>query len=212
MRGSSSGSRTKVLLVEDHGVVREGVAAVLDNLDDFELVGAVDSGLAAVDAVGRLRPDLLLLDLRLRDISGIEVMRRLRAAGIDVPVVVQTSSDSDHMIRQALALGARGYLLKSSGADALVVALRTVASGGRYVSPEAKEQLADTVDSMALSAREIQILRLASEGLTNGDIGRELEITERTVKFHLNAVFQKLGTRDRTAAVAVAMRRGILDP
>lgn len=212
MRARPPTSKTTVLLVEDHGVVREGVAAVLENLDDFELVGAIDSGLAAVEAISRLSPDLLLLDLRLRDVSGMEVMRRLRASGSDVPVVVMTSSDSDHTIRQALALGARGYLLKSSGADALVLALRTVAGGGRYVSPEATDQLADTVDSMTLSAREIQILRLASDGLTNGDIGGQLGITERTVKFHLNSVFQKLGTRDRTAAVAVAMRRGILEP
>ncbi len=201
----------RVVIADDHAVVREGVAAVVGNLLGFSVVASVESGLLALEAVSALSPDIVMLDLHLPDISGLEVLRRLRASGSEVAVLVITSTDSDHTVRQALSLGARGFFVKSAGADALVKALQTVADGRRYLSVEASEQLVEHLDSESLSAREVEVLRLASLGLTNGQIGKELAVSERTVKFHINAVFQKLKVSDRTAAVVIALRRGILD-
>jgi two-component system, NarL family, response regulator len=207
--GSTNGLR--VVIADDHAVVREGVAAVIGNLTDFSVVASVDAGHLALEAVASLSPDILMLDLHLPDISGLEVLRRLRASGNEVAVLVITSTDSDHTVRQALSLGARGYFVKSAGADALVKALQTVAGGRRYLSVEASEQLVEHLDSESLSAREVEVLRLASLGLTNGQIGKELAVSERTVKFHINTVFQKLKVSDRTAAVVIALRRGMID-
>lgn len=211
MQKTEPAGPTRVLLVDDHGVVREGVASVVENLAEFSLVASLDSGLAGLAAIEQMQPDIVLLDLHLPDISGLEVLRRLRAAGNEVAVLVITSTDSDHTVRQALALGARGYFVKSAGAEALAQALRTVVQGRRYLSAEASEQLAGHIESELLNTREIHILRLASLGLTNGQIGKELDLSERTVKFHINSVFHKLNVTDRTAAVVVALRRGILD-
>ncbi|MDZ4693846.1 MAG: response regulator transcription factor [Deltaproteobacteria bacterium] len=125
----------KVLLVEDHAVVREGLVSLIGFLPECSLVGAVGSGAEALSAVRALRPDVLLLDIHLPDMSGLEVLRRLRATHDAPATLVLTSSDSDHTIRQALALGARGYFLKGSGAEALAEALQCVSLGGRYLSP-----------------------------------------------------------------------------
>jgi two-component system, NarL family, response regulator len=201
----------RVLIADDHAVVRAGIAAVVGNLAGFELVGSVETGLAALTAIETVKPDIVMLDLHLPDISGLEVLRRLRGSSNEFAVLVITSTDSDHTVRQAIALGARGYFVKSAGADALVQALQSVSQGRRYLSPQASEQLVEHLESESLTAREIEVLRLASLGLTNGQIGKELEVSERTIKFHINAVFHKLKVSDRTAAVVIALKRGILD-
>lgn len=201
----------RVLLVEDHGVVRVGIASVLSELSEFAIVGTVDSGEAALASIAALHPDIVLLDLRLPDISGLEVLRRLRASGSKTQVIVLSSHDSDQVIRQAMALGARGYVVKRAGVTPLLQALRAVASGRSFLSEDAQQQLTEHVNEASLSAREIQILRLAAQGLTNAQIGKQTNISERTVKFHINSVLQKLEANDRTHAVALALRRGILE-
>ena len=203
---------TRVLLVEDHGVVRAGLEAVIGTMEGFSLVGSADSGLAALALVVALAPDLVVLDLHLPDISGLEVLRRLRTQGTQTPVFVLTSSDSDHIARQALNLGANGFCIKRSDPEELVSALQAVAEGRRYVPAQISIQLLNLTDSEALSSREVEVLRMASLGLTNRQIGAELNITERIVKFHFSCVFQKMNTTDRTAAVTMAIRRGLLDP
>lgn len=202
----------KVLLVEDHAVVREGLVSVIGFLPECSLVGAVGGGAEALAAVQTLRPDVLLLDLHLPDMSGLEVLRRLRTVPAPPATLVLTSSDGDHTIRQALALGARGYFLKGGAAEALAQALQCVALGGRYLSPGASDQLVEHIDSPTLSLHETNILRFASMGLSNRQIADEMKISERTVKFHFNSVFAKLKTTDRTSAVVIALRRGILEP
>lgn len=202
---------SKVLLVDDHGVIREGISSVFELTGEFCLVGAVDSGEAAMRAIERLHPDIVLLDLRLPDVSGLEVLRRLRSAASTVKVIVLSSNDSDQTIRQALDLGARGYVVKRAGVAPLLEALAAVKQGLVYLSADAQAQLAEYANSTPLSAREIQILRLVAQGLTNVEIGKRTGITERTVKFHINSVLQKLHAADRTHAVAVAMRRGFLE-
>jgi len=202
---------TKVLLVDDHGVVREGISSVFELTTQFCLVGSVGSGEGAMRAIERFKPDVVLLDLRLPDISGLEVLRRLRGAASKVKVIVLSSNDSDQTIRQALDLGARGYVLKRAGVVPLLEALHAVTQGRIYLSAEAEAQLAEHLTDAPLSAREIQILRLVAQGLTNVQIGKQTDITERTVKFHINSVLQKLQAADRTHAVTIALRRGFLE-
>lgn len=190
---------------------RAGVAAVLENTPEFVLVAAIDAGQGAIAAIDEHKPDIVLLDLRLPDVSGLEILRHLRAAGSPVKVIVVSSHDSDHVIRQAMALGARGYVVKRAGVVQLLAALKAVSQGRTYLSPDAEAQLAEHLNQATLSAREIQILRLAAQGMTNAQIGKEVSISERTVKFHINSILQKLQAADRTHAVALALRRGILD-
>jgi DNA-binding NarL/FixJ family response regulator len=192
-------------------VFRAGVAAVLENTPDFVLVAAIDAGQAAIAAIDEHKPDIVLLDLRLPDVSGLDILRHLKAAGSTVRVIVVSSHDSDHVIRQALALGARGYVVKRAGVVQLMAALKAVSQGRTYLSPDAEAQLAEHMNQATLSAREIQILRLAAQGMTNAQIGKQVSISERTVKFHMNSILQKLQAADRTHAVALALRRGILE-
>ena len=208
---TSPSSAIRVLLVEDHGFVRAGIASLFASSGDFELVAAVGSGAAAIPAIEQHAPDVVLLDLNLPDVPGLEILRRLRSAGSAAKVVVVTSHDSADVIRQALALGARGYVFKRSGVAPLFEALRTVAAGKTYLSPEAEAQVAAHANDEPLSAREIQILRLAAQGLSNAEIGRRCSISERTVKFHVGSILQKLDAADRAHAVAIALRRGVLD-
>jgi two-component system, NarL family, response regulator len=211
MPTSNPQSVTKVLLVDDHGVVREGISSVFELSGQFCLVGSVGCGEAAFRAIERFEPDVVLLDLRLPDISGLEVLRRLRLAASKVKVIVLSSNDSDQTIRQALDLGARGYVVKRAGVVPLLEALEAVAAGRIYLSADAEAQLSEHLTDETLSAREIQILRLAAQGLTNVQIGKKTDITERTVKFHMTSLMQKLKAGDRTHAVSIALRRGFFE-
>ena len=201
---------TKILLVEDHDVVRDGLVAILQNMPDCVLLSAVKTGSEALAAANNLCPDLILLDLNLPDISGLEVMRVLRTKPVRPLFMVLTSFDGDHTIRQAIDLGATGYFVKSGGWDALRAALRIVINGGHYLSAEAAEQLMESISSEPITAREVQILHFASFGLSNQQIAAELGLTERAVKFQFKTLFGKLKVSDRTSAVVTALRRGIL--
>ena len=201
---------TTIVLVEDHDVVRDGLVAILKNMPDCELLCAVKTGSEALAAAERLSPDLMLLDLQLPDMSGLEVMRVLRTKPARPLFMVLTSFDGDHTIRQAIDLGATGYFIKSGGWDALSAALRIVIAGGRYLAAHATEQLMEHLNSEAITPREVQILRFASFGLSNQQIADELGIKERAVKLHFKTLFGKLNVSDRTSAVVTALRRGIL--
>jgi DNA-binding NarL/FixJ family response regulator len=199
-----------VLLVDDHPVVREGLRGMLEAEPDLTVVGEAGSGDEAV-AVNRARlPDVILMDLRMPGLDGVGATRKILADTPGRRVVVLTTYETDADILRAVEAGAAGYLLKDATRTELAGAIRAAARGETVLAPSVAGKLVNQVRNPALSAREIEVLRLVAEGRTNADIGRALHISEATVKTHLLRVFGKLEVSDRTAAVTTAMARGLL--
>jgi len=204
----------RILLVDDHPVVREGLRAVLSAAADLTVVGECGRGDDAVRAALELRPDVVLMDLRLPGIDGVAATARIVAAGA-ANVLVLTTYDGDADIVRALAAGATGYLLKDTGRDELTRAVRCAARGETVLAPPVAARLVTHVRGPArpqLTPRETEVLRCIARGLSNPDTGRELYISEATVKSHVTRIFEKLGVNDRTAAVTAAIARGVLPP
>jgi DNA-binding NarL/FixJ family response regulator len=203
----------RVLLVDDHPVVRQGLRGMLEAEADLTVVGEASSGAEAVEFVAQNPPDVVLMDLRMPGMDGASATARIVASKSPSRVVVLTTYETDTDILRAVEAGAAGYLLKDSSREELVNAIRAAARGETVLAPSVVGKLVGRVRTPtrpALSAREIQVLRLVGRGLSNAEIGRELFIGEATVKTHLLRVFNKLGVSDRTAAVTTAMERGIL--
>jgi DNA-binding NarL/FixJ family response regulator len=205
----------RVLVVDDHPIVRQGLVGVLSDEDDLEVVGEAGSGREAVGLVSRLRPDVVLLDLEMADVDGVEAIPQLRAAHPTVEVLVFTAYDTDERVLGAIRAGARGYLLKGASADEIARGIRTVASGGSYLEPRVASKVLAEVSAprraaLSLSEREREVLRLVADGLPTKQIAASLSISERTVKFHVNSIFHKLGADNRAQAVALAAQRGLL--
>ena len=204
----------RILIVDDHPVVREGLMAVLEGIPDIRVVGSVQSAEEALAAMKTVRPDIVLLDLELPGMSGIDAIPRLIAGGDHVRVIVLTAYDTEERVLGAIRAGAGGYLLKGAAAAEIVHAIRAVREGGSYLTPRVATQVMAQVVSRGrsgvLSEREREVLRLIAQGQSNKQIGRQLSITERTVKFHVTSIFNKLGTDNRAQAIAVAARRGLL--
>jgi DNA-binding NarL/FixJ family response regulator len=194
----------RVLIVDDHAVVRRGLEQLIAATADLELVGAAADGEAAVRLAEETTPDVVLMDLSMPVLDGIEATRRIVAAQPGVHVVVLTSFDDQRRILDALGAGATGYLLKDAEPDEVLAAIRTAVEGGSPLDPRAARVLVDArreqAPARALSPREEEVLRLLATGLANKQIARRLGITERTVKAHLTSVFQQLGVTDRTQA------------
>ncbi|MFF8960078.1 response regulator [Streptomyces sp. NPDC014894] len=201
-----------VLLADDHPVVREGLCAMLESADGVRVVGQAGSGEEAVLAAARLRPDIVLLDLRMGEMDGVTATGHILRESRRTKVVIVTTYEDDADILRAVEAGAAGYLLKGSSRDDLVRAVKAAARGETVLTPSLAPKLfrARVVDPPMLSEREREVLRLVSQGLTNADIGRRLFISEATVKTHLLRSFKKLAVSDRTAAVIKAMERGLL--
>lgn len=202
-----------VMLVDDHPVVREGLRGMLDAEPDLTVVGAAASGEEAVALAAALTPDVILMDLRMPGLDGVGATERIVRGGSGSKVVVLTTYESDTDILRAVEAGAAGYLLKDSSRAELAGAVRAAARGETVLAPSVATRLVRSVRNPAqpgLSAREVEVLGLVAKGLTNADIGRELHISEATVKTHLLRVFSKLDVSDRTAAVTTAMARGLL--
>ena len=199
-----------VLVVDDHPILREGVAAVLQRQDDMRLVGEAENGAEAVERFRALKPDVVLMDLQMPGLTGLEAIQAIRAEAPNARIVVLTTYDGDAQAFQAMKAGAAAYLLKSSLRKELVDTIRDVHSGRRRMSPEIAEKVAVHSTDERLSEREIEIVGLVSEGHSNKQIARTLSISEQTVKAHLKSIFGKLDVTDRTHAVTVAARRGII--
>ncbi|MFC5823768.1 response regulator transcription factor [Nonomuraea insulae] len=197
----------RVLIVDDHPVVREGLRGMLEHEPDIEVAGEAGSGDEAVAVVPRLRPDVVLMDLRMPGGDGVEAIARL---GAGERVIVLTTYEDDGEILRALAAGAAGYLLKDVSRAALADAVRAAARGETVLAPSVAERLRGRRAAPALSGREREVLELVAGGLTNAEIGRRLFIGEATVKTYLLRVYGKLGVSDRTSAVLAAMDLGLV--
>jgi DNA-binding NarL/FixJ family response regulator len=204
----------RLLVVDDHPVVRAGMVAVLGEQGDFEVVGEAANGAEALVLVPRLHPDVVLMDLRMPVMDGAEATARITAEAGAPQVLVLTTYDTDADIVRAVEAGARGYLLKDAPTGVLADAIRRAARGETVLAPPVAARLADRLRGPArpeLTGREVQVLGLVARGLSNADIGRELFIGEATVKTHLIRAFAKLGVADRTAAVTAAYASGLLE-
>lgn len=203
----------RLLLVDDHPIVREGLRAVLAAEADFEVVGECGTGDEAIAVAARLRPDLVLMDLRMPGLDGAEATRRILAAGGRTRVLVLTTYDDDRDILTAIEAGAAGYLLKDTPRQTLTAAVRDAAAGQTVLAPPVAAKLVTRVrgaEEPGLTRREVDVLRCVARGQSNRQIAEELFISETTVKTHLLRAYAKLGVDDRTAAVITAIARGIL--
>jgi DNA-binding NarL/FixJ family response regulator len=201
----------RILTVDDHQLLREGIAAVLEGQEDMKLVGEASNGLEAIESFRRVRPDVTLMDLRMPDMSGIEAIRAIRAEFPTARIIVLTTYAGDAQAAAALKAGAAGYLLKNLVRKDLTDTIRVVHSGRRSVPPEIAMDIAEHVADDALTDRETQVLRRVAAGKSNKLIAAELDISEGTVKTHMKSILPKLNASDRTHAVMIALKRGILD-
>jgi DNA-binding NarL/FixJ family response regulator len=211
----SPGKRIRIVCVDDHPIVREGLASIIALQPDMELIGAVESGAEALrlfraSAPDAALPDVALIDLRLKDMSGHELTRQILSHSSGVRIIILTSFEGDADIERALAAGARGYVVKGTARDELLAAIRAVHAGRRHIPGSVAEKLAEHLGSEKLSERELQVLGQIAMGKRNKEIGAALGIAEDTVKMHVKNVLEKLAVNDRTEAVTVALRRGIL--
>lgn len=212
------GEPIRILVADDHPVVRDGLIAILGTQPDFQVVGKAGSGLEVLREVEALQPDVLLLDLEMPEMDGVECLRRLRDMASSVRSIVFTAFDTDERIVGAVQAGAQGYLLKGVPREEIFNAVRVVYAGGSLLQPVVASKLLRQVsgegvghpDPDALTPREQHVLKLLAQGLQNKEIAVELSITERTVKFYVSSILGKLGAGNRTEAVTLAVQRGLV--
>jgi DNA-binding NarL/FixJ family response regulator len=202
----------RILTVDDHPMLREGIAAVVDGQPDMQIVGEASNGSEAVKRFDELRPDVTLMDLQMPEMNGIEALKAIRAKHPDARVIMLTTYAGDAQALAALKSGAAGYLLKNALRRELLDTIRLVHGGRRHVTAEVASEVALHATEERLSEREIDVLTAVAAGKSNKQVARELSVSEDTVKGHLKVIFAKLGVADRTQAVMVAMKRGIIAP
>lgn len=202
---------TRILIADDHAIVRMGLASLLGTQDGFEIVGDAEDGELAVKKTLKLKPDIVIMDLMMPKKDGATATAEIHAALPETKILILTTFGTSDGIANALNSGASGALMKNSPNSQLVKALRTVAAGGRAISDEVERLLEEDPPAKALTPRQMEILEGMTRGLTNQDIARELGIREDRVKGHVNTIFAKLGVANRTEAVAVALRKHLLD-
>jgi DNA-binding NarL/FixJ family response regulator len=200
----------RIVAVDDHPLLREGIATIINSQPDMKLVSQAANGAEGIQQYRRHRPDVTLMDLRLPDLSGIDAMIAIRTEFPDARVVILTTFEGDVEIQRALEAGARGYLLKNMPPSELVSAIRQVHAGKKRVPLELAAQLAEHMSDDNLTVREVEVLQRIAGGNRNRDIAELLHISEETVKVHVKHIMDKLGARDRTQAIAIAVRRGII--
>jgi DNA-binding NarL/FixJ family response regulator len=200
----------RILIADDHSVVREGLASLVKRKSDMTVVAEANNGREAVDLWKEHRPDVILLDLRMPELDGVGAIKEIRGLDENAHIVVLTTFDGDEDIYRAIKAGAKGYLLKDTAREALMECIRSVHAGKTCIPPMLAAKLADRVSGEALSAREIEVLQRVAAGKSNKEIGAELFISEGTVKTHVKSIFSKLDVVSRTEAVATATRRGLI--
>lgn len=200
----------RVMCVEDHRIVREGLALIINQEPDMKVVGSCATVDEAIELHRTLSPDVTLMDLRLGPASGVDAIKAIRREKPDARIIVLTMYEGDEDIFRAHQAGATTYLLKDTLSSDLVRVVREVNAGGRPVLPEVQARLAERASMPTLTSREVEVLQLISQGLRNKEVGAMLGITEGTVQIHVKNIFAKLSVNDRTAAVQVAVRRGLI--
>jgi DNA-binding NarL/FixJ family response regulator len=206
----SEQDRIRVFCVDDHPLLREGIATIINNQPDMLLVAEAATGCEAIQKYGEHQPDVTLMDLRLPEMSGIDALIAIRAEYPEARIIMLTTFEGDVEVQRALEAGARGYLLKSMPPKELVEAIRQVHAGKKRIPPALAAQLAEHLGDESLTEREVEVLRHVAGGNRNRDIAEQLFISEETVKVHIKHIMEKLGASDRTQAVAIAVRRGII--
>lgn len=200
----------RILVVEDHEIVRDGICAIANLQPDITVIAEAENGKQAIELYQEHQPDVVLMDLSMPVMEGVEAIAKIRKEFSQAKILILTTFDTDEDIYRGLQAGAKGYLLKDSSSEELATAIRQVNGGERYVPPHVAMKLAQRITHSELTNREIEVLRLLTEGKNNRDIGLILKITEGTVKFHVNNILSKLGVSDRTQAVIVAFKRGLV--
>lgn len=200
----------RILVADDHLVYRIGIRALLSSEPSMQVVGEATDGATAIDLYRKQRPDVMLLDLRMPHKGGIDVVQTVRAEFPNARIIIVTSYQTEEEIFQVLRAGALGYILKDMGREMLIEAIRSVQAGARWISPTIQRQFAERSLREALTAREVDVMKLLARGLTNREIARVFKISESTVKNHVNSLLAKLDVSDRTEAVTLCLARGIV--
>lgn len=203
--------RIRVVIADDHPMMREGTRLLLERTADIQVVGTAGLGALALELAQTLRPDVLVLDVRLPDVSGIEVARRLRSGLPEIGIVVLTGYDDVGYYHALVKVGVRGYLRKTSSGEEIIAAVRAVAKGAKVLGYEGSRSAAGG-EKEALTAREYEVLCMLVDGHRNGEIADELNVSLKTVEFHVSHIMQKLGARSRAEAVAIVLERGLVQP
>ncbi|HTL90524.1 MAG TPA: response regulator transcription factor [Leptolyngbya sp.] len=199
----------RVLIVDDHAIVQQGIAAIIQAEADMTVIAQAKNGIEAIELFRHHQPDVTLMDLRMPQMGGVEAITAICAEFKSARVIVLTTYDGDEDIYQGLRSGAKGYLLKDSQPTELRTAIRTVHNGKQYIPPNVAAKLVERINTPELSDRELEVLQLVAQGMSNLEIGAALNIAESTVKSNVNRILSKLGAKDRTQATIIALKRGI---